>query len=129
MEINRRQFVASVVLAAAAAALMPGASADGVPHSSCDESPLIDTWYVWPAVSGTATEYVCTGGVDGSSMICLPSRRNVTSASSSTVAVTTPPLRGLPLAQHLQRRRVDDDARDHVGEKCHREPLEDFEDD
>ncbi len=59
--------------AAETAALIPGASADGVPHSSCDESPLIDSWYVWPAVSCTAAEYVCTGGVDGSSMICLPS--------------------------------------------------------
>src|SRR6266568_2668541 len=61
-------------LAAGTAAAMPGASADGVPHSSCDESPLTDSWYVWPAVSGTATEYVCAGGVDGSSMICFPSR-------------------------------------------------------
>ena len=60
-------------LAAATAALMPGASADGVPHSSCDESPLIDSVYVWPLVRLTATEYVCTGGVDGLSMICLPS--------------------------------------------------------
>src|SRR5580704_6086368 len=43
-------------LAAAAAALMPGASADGVPHSSCDESPLIASVYVWPLVRLTATE-------------------------------------------------------------------------
>src|SRR5271169_1223259 len=61
-------------LAAATAALMPGASADGVPHSSCDESPLIASVYVWPLVRLTATEYVCTGGVEGLSMICLPSR-------------------------------------------------------
>src|SRR6266851_7390502 len=60
-------------LAAATAALRPGASADGVPHSSCDESPLIDSVYCWPAVKSTATEYVCTGGVDGSSMIFVPS--------------------------------------------------------
>ena len=38
-------------LAAATAALMPGASADGVPHSSCEEAPLIDSVYVLPAVS------------------------------------------------------------------------------
>src|SRR6266851_9680189 len=59
--------------AALTAALMPGASADGVPHSSCDDAPLIDSVYCWPAVKSTATEYVCTGGVDGSSMIFLPS--------------------------------------------------------
>ena len=38
------------------------------------EAPLIDSVYVWPLVRLTATEYVCTGGVDGLSMICLPSR-------------------------------------------------------
>src|SRR6516165_11838412 len=38
-------------LAASAAAKMPGASADGVPHSSCDEAPLIDSVYGFPAVS------------------------------------------------------------------------------
>ena len=43
-------------LAALTAAAMPGASADGVPHSSCDESPLIDSVYVWPLVRLTATE-------------------------------------------------------------------------
>ena len=52
---------------------MPGASADGGPHSSCEEAPLIASVYVWSLVRLTATEYVCTGGVDGSSMICLPS--------------------------------------------------------
>ena len=44
------------VLAAATAALMPGASADGVPQSSCDESPVIESVYVVPAVRFTATE-------------------------------------------------------------------------
>ena len=43
-------------LAAVTAAVMPGASADGVPHSSCDDAPLIDSAYFWPAVSCTATE-------------------------------------------------------------------------
>src|SRR6266700_6102464 len=38
-------------LAALTAALMPGASADGVPHSSWEELPLIDSLYCWPAVS------------------------------------------------------------------------------
>jgi hypothetical protein len=61
-------------LAAETAAAIPGASADGVPQSNWEEAPLIDSWYVFPAVSCTATEYVCTGGVDGSSMICFPSR-------------------------------------------------------
>ncbi len=43
-------------LAAATAALIEGASADGVAHSSCEESPLIDSVYVCPAVSCTAAE-------------------------------------------------------------------------
>src|SRR5258708_35723520 len=43
-------------LAALTAALMPGASADGVPHSSCDDRPLIDSVYRRPAVSAAATE-------------------------------------------------------------------------
>src|SRR5258706_2254475 len=43
-------------LAALTAALMPGASADGVPHSSCDDWPLIDRVYCCPAVSATAAE-------------------------------------------------------------------------
>ncbi len=42
--------------AALTAALMPGASADGVPHSSCDDWPLIDSVYRCPAVRLTATE-------------------------------------------------------------------------
>src|SRR5260221_2862335 len=49
-------------LAALTAALMPGASADGVPHSSCDDWPLIDRGYCCPAVSATAAEWVCTVG-------------------------------------------------------------------
>ena len=36
--------------AAATAAVMPGASADGVAHSSCEVSPLIDSVYLVPAV-------------------------------------------------------------------------------
>src|SRR5215469_8391607 len=43
-------------LAALTAALMLGASADGVPHSSCDDWPLIDSVYCCPAVRLTATE-------------------------------------------------------------------------
>src|SRR5258708_5467420 len=43
-------------LAAVTAALMPGASADGVPHSSCDDWPLIDSVYCCAAVRLTATE-------------------------------------------------------------------------
>src|SRR5579862_5915954 len=45
-------------LAAETAASMPGASADGVPHSSCDEGPgpVIDSVYVWPLVRLTAAE-------------------------------------------------------------------------
>src|SRR3984885_2198134 len=54
--------------AAFAAAVMPGASAVGVPHSSADEAPLMDRVYVVPAVRSTATEYVETGGVPGSSI-------------------------------------------------------------
>jgi hypothetical protein len=42
--------------AALTAALMLGASADGVPHSSCDDWPLIDSVYCCPAVRLTATE-------------------------------------------------------------------------
>src|SRR6266699_2110805 len=41
-------------VAALTAALMVGASADGVPHSSCDDWPLIDSVYCCPAVSATA---------------------------------------------------------------------------
>src|SRR6202035_4884181 len=54
------------------AALMSGASADGVPQSSCDDWPLIDSVYCCPAVSWTAAENVLTGGVPGSSMRCCP---------------------------------------------------------
>ena len=43
-------------LAALTAALMSGDSADGVPHSSCDDWPLMDSVYCWPAVRLTATE-------------------------------------------------------------------------
>ena len=43
-------------LAALTAAAIPGASAEGVPHSSWEEAPLIDTVYVLPAVRLTATE-------------------------------------------------------------------------
>jgi hypothetical protein len=42
--------------AALTAALMPGASAEGVPHSSCEDWPLIDSVYCCPAVSWTAAE-------------------------------------------------------------------------
>src|ERR1700756_242128 len=42
--------------AALTAALMPGARAEGVPHSSCDDWPLIDSVYCCPAVRLTATE-------------------------------------------------------------------------
>src|ERR1700719_2947645 len=49
-------------------------TASAMPGASADEAPLIDSLYVCPLVSCTAAEYVCTGGVDGSSMICLPSR-------------------------------------------------------
>ena len=42
--------------AALTAALMPGASVAGVPHSSCDDWPLIDSVYCCPAVRLTATE-------------------------------------------------------------------------
>src|SRR5579859_261324 len=59
-------------LAALTAALMPGASADGVPHSNCEDWPLMDSAYCCPAVSWTAAEYVCAGGVLGSSMMCSP---------------------------------------------------------
>ena len=59
-------------LAADTAAAMPGASDDGVPHSSCEESPLIDSLYVWPAQLHRDRVRVYRG-VDGSSMICLPS--------------------------------------------------------
>src|SRR5579863_3408658 len=48
--------------AALTAAAIPGAREDGVPHSSCEEAPLMASVYVVPAVSRTATEYVCTGG-------------------------------------------------------------------
>src|SRR5579859_87274 len=58
--------------AALTAALITGASADGVPQSSCDDSPLIDSVYCCPAVSWTAAEYVLTGGVPGLSMTCCP---------------------------------------------------------
>src|SRR5579863_5278063 len=58
--------------AAATAAEIEGASADGVPQSSCDDWPLIDTVYCCPAVSWTAAENVETGGVPGSSMSCCP---------------------------------------------------------
>src|SRR5579859_2216073 len=43
-------------LAAVTAALMPGARKDGVPHSSCEEAPLMARVYVFPAVSWTAAE-------------------------------------------------------------------------
>ena len=43
-------------LAVLTAALMPGARADGVPHSSCDDWPLTDSVYRCPAVSWTAAE-------------------------------------------------------------------------
>jgi hypothetical protein len=44
-------------LAELTAALMLGATADGVPHSSCDDWPLIDSVYRCPAVRLTATEH------------------------------------------------------------------------
>src|ERR1039457_104063 len=62
------------VLAALTAAVMPGASADGVSQSSWDESPLIERVYLVPAVRFTATEYVFTGGVLGLSSMCVPFR-------------------------------------------------------
>src|SRR5215472_5531841 len=42
--------------AALTAALRSGASAAGVPHSNCDDWPLIDSVYCCPAVRLTATE-------------------------------------------------------------------------
>ena len=47
---------ASDDLAAATASLIPGASADGVPHRSLSESPLMFSEYVCPATRSTATE-------------------------------------------------------------------------
>src|SRR5215469_11668256 len=47
---------ADAEVAALTAALMLGASADGVPHSSCEDWPLIDRLYCCPAVRLTAAE-------------------------------------------------------------------------
>ena len=51
---------------------MYGAMSEGLAHVSASESPEIDSVYCWPWVRCTATEYVCTGGVLGLSISCVP---------------------------------------------------------